>query len=382
MSVASLHNRDLRDNWLLRSTLSKLKMKIVKRIMVTVGVMVIICILMMYTGQSGHVYSTVSPEISGQDSRTSRANFNSNLSLPEITNSSAIVQLSQDDITGVEKFVFFVGYPRSGSSVMGSLMDAHPNMIVAHECSIFSQRRWVDLSNRQCLYNRLYKNSYKNAYTSRGWRSSKSTNDKKGYTLEVGGGWQGRFTKLKVIGDKSGGQASIRHKHFPANFVDTYHQLLKIVRVPVRAIHVVRNPYDMISTQLLYWRSSNGPHLTKLENATEQHKYNNTKSLAYQTNHTLGLMQSTHDMIRDYNLTVLEIHNVDLVHDPRGTMQRVCDFLDLECPKDYLQQCSDKVYTSVSKTRLLVEWPQYLRQRVFEEMHKYPSFQPYTFEGD
>jgi len=67
---------------------------------------------------------------------------------------------------------------------------------------------------------------------------------------------------------------------------------------------------------------------------------------------------------------------------PRDTMQRVCDFLDLKCPEDYLQLCSNKAYTSVSKTRLLVEWPKNLRKRVFAEMHKYPSFKRYTFEGD
>ena len=42
--------------------------------------------------------------------------------------------LSQQDADGVEKFVFFVGYARSGSSIVGSMVDAHPNMIIANEC--------------------------------------------------------------------------------------------------------------------------------------------------------------------------------------------------------------------------------------------------------
>ena len=110
-------------------------------------------------------------------------------------------------------------------------------------------------------------------------------------------------------------------------FVDAYHQLQKTVGVPVRAIHVVRNPYDMISTEVLYWRSNfNRPHLIKL-NATEEHKYSNIKSLAFHIDRTLALMKSAQTMIRDCNLTVLEIHNVDFVHNPRDTMQRVCDFL-------------------------------------------------------
>ena len=396
-------------------------MKIVKGIIVSVGVLAITYIMTVYTGQSDHVYrntaslatsgseeswklgadinhsaslptitnssdhvyrTTASLAISGSEKESSklRADINHSASLPTFTNISPIVQLSQEDISGVEKFVFFVGYPRSSHSVIGSLMDAHPNMIVAHECNIFVKWRRMHLNNRQRLYTVLYNNSYRNAYTSRGWRSSRRVH--KGYTLDVSGGWQGRFTKLKVIGDKSGGQASKRYKNSPAMFVDAYHQLQKTVGVPVRAIHVVRNPYDMISTEVLYWRSNfNRPHLIKL-NATEEHKYSNIKSLAFHIDRTLALMKSAQTMIRDCNLTVLEIHNVDFVHNPRDTMQRVCDFLDLECSEDYLQLSSNKAYTSVSRTRLLVEWPNNQRKRVFAEMHKYPSFKQYTFEGD
>jgi len=39
-------------------------------------------------------------------------------------NSSETTRLSQEDINGVENFVFFVGYPRSGHSIVASLMDA------------------------------------------------------------------------------------------------------------------------------------------------------------------------------------------------------------------------------------------------------------------
>lgn len=37
------------------------------------------------------------------------------------------------DFASVRTFVLFVGYPRSGHSLIGSIMDAHPNIIIAHE---------------------------------------------------------------------------------------------------------------------------------------------------------------------------------------------------------------------------------------------------------
>ena len=33
----------------------------------------------------------------------------------------------------IETYCMFIGYPRSGHSLIGSLLDAHPNAIVAHE---------------------------------------------------------------------------------------------------------------------------------------------------------------------------------------------------------------------------------------------------------
>ena len=39
----------------------------------------------------------------------------------------------KDVFESVEKYCMFVGYPRSGHSLVGSLLDAHPNMIIANE---------------------------------------------------------------------------------------------------------------------------------------------------------------------------------------------------------------------------------------------------------
>src|SRR5687767_7508658 len=38
-----------------------------------------------------------------------------------------------DQLARVSSYVFFVGYPRSGHSLVGSLLDAHPDMAIAHE---------------------------------------------------------------------------------------------------------------------------------------------------------------------------------------------------------------------------------------------------------
>jgi len=47
--------------------------------------------------------------------------------------------LSQSEVDGVEKFVSFIGYGRSGHSFIGAIMDAHPNVVIGHEYHVLQK---------------------------------------------------------------------------------------------------------------------------------------------------------------------------------------------------------------------------------------------------
>ena len=79
---------------------------------------------------------------------------------------------------------------------------------------------------------------------------------------------------------------------------------------------------------------------------------------------------------------VLEVHNMDLVNDPRTVMSKICTFLNVRCTPGYLQACASKVFKSVSKTRDLLVWTPQLQQLVEKELiRKYPFFARYSFES-
>ena len=283
--------------------------------------------------------------------------------------------LLEEDISSVEKFIYFVGYPRSGHSIIGSMLDAHPKIIIAHEYDLF--RQWAGKSeycDRQCLYNTLFRNSHNNAL--HGLRSAAEM--KKGYTLEMAHSWQGAFRRLKIIGDKAGAMTSRQYNSSPSEFVKNYHRLEQTVHVPIRAFHIVRNPFDMIATRLLY--SVSDTKGAKLSTATEDHKYSNSKQLGYHIYRVFSIAEQVQGIINDCNLTVLEIHNADFIADPKRVLRKACRFLEIDCPEDYLQMCYDKMYRSLSRTRLLVEWPQALIDRVLKQMEKFSFFHRYSFE--
>ena len=285
--------------------------------------------------------------------------------------------LAQKDVDGVEKFVFFIGYPRSGHSIIGSMMDAHPDMIIAHEFMVFEKwpQQAAKLTNKAFLFNALYKDSYDDVTT--GWRSSKE--DKKGYTLQMKATWQGQFSRLRVIGDKSGGKVSYLYHESPETVQKSYRQLVETVQIPVHTIHVVRNPYDMIATQVLYTaayeQSPNAP--ARKIAASEDRKYDNPEMLMSMSKEQFKRAEGSKNMTEACNLTVLEIYDEDFIQDPKSTMKIICEFLDLECTEEYLQLCYDKTYRSMSRTRNWVKWTPEALKYVSNQIKDYPFFHRY-----
>ena len=79
---------------------------------------------------------------------------------------------------------------------------------------------------------------------------------------------------------------------------------------------------------------------------------------------------------------VLETHNIELVRDPKSILTKICAFLEIDCPPDYLQACSAKVFKSVYKSRELVVWPQRLQRMLQKMTETYSFFHRYSFTDD
>src|SRR2546430_1706106 len=91
----------------------------------------------------------------------------------------------------VETCCLFIGYPRSGHSLIGSLIDAHPEVVLAHELDLL---RYVYARfGRLALCHLALENS--RAFTRRGRAATL-------YSYSVPGQWQGRFERIRVLGDK------------------------------------------------------------------------------------------------------------------------------------------------------------------------------------
>jgi hypothetical protein len=244
----------------------------------------------------------------------------------------------------VERYCMFVGYPRSGHSLTGSLLDAHPDMVVAHELDAL--RLVVAGVGRERLYSLILRRDREFSRQGRRWE---------GYDYVVPGQWQGRFRRLRVIGDKKGGSSALRLGHRP----DALRRLGEIVRVPVHLIHHVRNPFDNITTMSLRHGWPIDP----------------TIQLYFSLCSTVQRVRSETEPAR-----WIDIRHEDLVAAPREHLARLCRFLHVEHGEAYLDACAGLVLPSPSRSRQGVRWTADDVHRVEKSMRAYDFLQGYAFD--
>ena len=286
-------------------------------------------------------------------------------------------KLSPSVIDHVNTFVFFLGHGRSGHSIVGSLMDSHPNMVIASEVDVFTKLSDGSLApTKSEIFNALWVNA--EADMMYGLRA-KST-DGKGYDLYVDGLYEGRYVDhIDVIGDKKGGITTKLLATEPDKWSHVY-DILKSLNVTIKVIFVIRNPYDNIGTSLFYGLDSP----VNLNNFGGVKQSNNTYNFNPNTiQKNIERYFLYHQAIagakEKYELDILEIHVKDLISDPRGTLLNICNSLGVTCSDNYLDICSNKIFKTESRTRHLIKWTDEQLTMIQQNIEKYNCLKGYNF---
>jgi hypothetical protein len=244
----------------------------------------------------------------------------------------------------VERFCLFIGYPRSGSTLGGSLLDAHRHAMIAHEAGILDYVQ-AGLKRDPLFWFLMRKN--------RQFLEQGSTWE--GYRYEVKRGWQGRCERMRVIGDKKAGVTTQRLSDDPS-LLD---RLRQRVRVPVRMIHVVRNPYDNITT------------IAKRDGLDLERAFQRYFRLVERNARIRALLDPGE---------LLEYRHEDLISRPRDVLTTMCGFLGLDAPEEFLEGCAGILFESPRRSRHEAGWSRELVARVAERMAEFEFLEGYRFD--
>lgn len=265
---------------------------------------------------------------------------------------SAIQSRSDPQVfDGVNAFCLFIGYPHSGHSLVGALLDAHPNIIIAHELGVL-KHVFAGFGKAQ-LYYLLLENSRRFAASGRLWN---------GYSYIVPEQWQGKFTRLSVLGDKKGHGTTAWLGWVPS----LLGRLRKKVGVPVKLIHVIRNPYDNIATIF-----------------TRKHRRDPNATLSSRAQLYFSLCATVSRVRGEAGPAEWhEMRHESFVRDPRSHLEQIASFLGVDAPGDWLDACAGIVFKMPRRTRQNVNWDAGALSLVSSRLAQVDYLQGYTFESD
>ena len=239
------------------------------------------------------------------------------------------------------RFCLFVGYPRSGHSLVGSLLDAHPNVVLAHEFNTLKlHRQGLDVGELCAL---LQVNSAMFARMGRAWT---------GYSYEVPGQQQGTAEVLNVLGDKKGAGTTRQLRKHPQALA----KLESALGVPVTLLHVMRHPLDNIAA----WAQRQD---MPLADACDSY---------------FALVETVAAVRDARGEQVVDVYLESLIAEPAAELRRVCRRLGCGIRDTHLEACAAVVFRAPRQSRRRLEWPVGLRDRVLRRAAGYGFLRPYV----
>lgn len=257
---------------------------------------------------------------------------------------------NSDTFDRVERYCMFVGYPRSGHSLVGSLLDAHPNVVLAHELDALAYLGAGFRRNQ--IYSLILRNDEE--FTKAGRLHVTGRGQSKTFDYTVPDQWQGRFDRLSVIGDKRGAN-SVRRLRKDPGLLD---RLANVVGVRVLLIHVVRNPYDNIASMSLRGQ----------------------RTLTECVDEYFSLCETAALIKRRDDFSMLDVRLEDLIAEPKETLAALCRFLEVEPHPSFLSDCAKVVSPSPHRSRLEVSWTPELIGTVQDRLTDFNFLNGYVYD--
>ncbi|ROU03363.1 hypothetical protein [Histidinibacterium lentulum] len=275
-----------------------------------------------------------------------------------------------------DTLVLFVGFPRSGHSLVGAALDSHPAAVVSHELDAFGLFQ-AGFSPRQiAALIRLYAEAFRDS----------------------GQVWNGQSyavpdrppkREARVLGDKKGDWMARRALSDP-DLVARLRARLAPRRLAI--VNVVRNPYDNIATMSL----RKGGHYDRLRiRARAEGGPTDAAALFAADRDGRIPRQVLPEMVEDYAQlcrgieTVrdavpprdwAELRHEDLVADPEREFTRLFGFLGLDPAADPARRAAAIVSRESRPTRHVVDWTAEARDRVAALTEEHAFLAGYRFE--
>lgn len=251
--------------------------------------------------------------------------------------------IKSNEFKQVRSYCMFIGYQRSGHSLIGALIDAHPNAAMGMEVDV------LNLVRSGYGRNQIYYCLIRNAQIFRERLNNVWTD----YSYHVPGQYQGTYKQLYVIGDKKGGKSTLRL----GDDVALYDHLKDLLKCPVKVLHVIRHPMDNIATMVIRHISENS-----MPSRSE---------IKYRIDYYFDKVAINDRLRKSGELDVLDVYHEDFVAEPEKELVNILEHIGLDPIPDYISACSAIIRKEPRLSRYDFKWPDDLACVVKERAAQY-----------
>jgi len=245
-------------------------------------------------------------------------------------------------------FLLFLGRGRSGSSLCGGLLASHPNIILPNQ----KEFKNFEFTDENELYQMLLDSSYRKKWIWEPLRKFSIWKDMKEYD------------DIRVIGSKKQGTLITK-----ANDFSKLDELKNKITIPIKFIHVYRNPFDNIAT--IFTKSQWTKHIKR---------GTNMKSLGKAITYHFHGMEVTQSVI-NRGESVLNVKHEDLINNTEKIFKTICNFLDVPVVQKHFNFFKSIIWEKPRQTRNNVIWTSDQIIRVNNLKNKYEFLKEYEM-GD
>lgn len=260
---------------------------------------------------------------------------------------SSAARRAPDRYARVRTFCLFVGHNKSGTSLLGGLLDAHRDIVLADEVDAL---RYVEAGfGRDQIFHLLERGSRSEA------RKGRVTARRlRPYSYRVPGQWQGNALVPLVVGDSTSGTSTRRLGARP-HLCEQIRRMMP--GVDLRFIQVIRNPFDPISLMMVRGGRS----------------FANAVDLYFAACETLTRIR------RGQGSAVLPVRYEVFVADPVAGLTSACAFLGVDADRGYLDACVSVVRPQPDRGRELVRWTRPWIDEVERRLARVDFLEGYTY---
>ena len=220
--------------------------------------------------------------------------------------------IKRNEFRQIRTYCMFIGYQRSGHSLIGALIDAHPNAAMGIEVDV------LNLVGSGYGKNQIFYCLIRNSQIFR----KKLHNTWTDYSYHVPGQYQGSYRQLFVIGDKKGGKSTLRL----GNDIELFDHLKELLKCPVKVLHVIRHPMDNISTMVIrHTKENTTPSRAEIE---------------YRIEYYFNKAEINSRLRKSGKMDVLDIYHEDFIADPERELKKILEHIGLEPIPEYISACS------------------------------------------